>query len=509
MKSIVTGDEMKKIEKYAIEEIGINSLVLMERAALSIASRIKKHATKKDKICVVCGNGNNGADGIAIGRQLLEDDYKVAIVLLEEDKEKYSEEMKVQLSILDKMGASLHHDIPTWEFDYYVDAIFGIGLSREITDAKILNAIATINASDAYIYSVDIPSGINANLGKVMGMAVKANETITFAYKKLGLMLHPGKQYAGKVTCENIGIPAICIEKNPVNHYTYEENGEAYLLKREPDGHKGTFGKVAIIAGNQTITGACVLCAGTVLDSGAGMVKVLSQDKTLDIIRLVLPEAMVQPIDDFDTMENHIKEAIEWADVIVIGSGIGVEEDAYLKMKYTLKNMTDKKKLVIDADGINIISMHDELRKLTKRVKNIIYTPHMLELQRLIGVEIENLKQDLDRTMEDVLSDSQAIYVCKDSVTRVYQKNKPVFVSSYGNSGMATAGSGDVLAGLIGAILAKKDVEIYNGCVLAVHLHSIAGDLAAKDYGKIGMTASNIAEALENVLLTVEEFFDV
>ncbi len=509
MKSIVTSDEMKKIEKCAIDDIGINSLVLMERAALSVVSHIKKRATKQDKICLICGSGNNGADGVAIARMLLEDNYKVSIVVLEKAQSKYTQEMKIQLDILDKMGISYQHTLPNIEFDYFVDAIFGIGLKREITDKKFLDIIDAINKSNAYIYSVDIPSGIDSTLGKVMGNAIKANETITFAYKKMGLMLHPGKKYAGKVICENIGIPSVCIDKYPVNHYTYEEYGEGELLKRDADGNKGTFGKVAIIAGSKEISGASLLCAGTSLTSGVGMIKVLSQDKTLDVIRMTLPEAMVQPIDDLETMEYHIKVAIDWADVIVIGPGIGMDKDAYFKMKYTLQNMTENKRLIIDADGINLISKYTELRELTREVNSIIYTPHMKELQRLIGGDIEDLKQDLDKVMEGVLSDSNAIYVCKDSVTRVYQKNKPVFISSYGNSGMATAGSGDVLAGLLGAILAKKDVDMYKGCILAVHLHSLAGDFAAKEYGKIGMTASNIAEALSNVLITMEEFFDV
>lgn len=509
MNYIVTGDEMKQIEKCAIEEIGIDSLVLMERAALSVVAHMKKHATKQDKICVVCGSGNNGADGVAIARILLEDKYKVTIVVLEKDENKYTKEMKIQLGILEKMGFSYVNMLPDTEFQYYVDAIFGIGLKREITDKKILDVIDAINISDAYIYSVDIPSGIDSNLGKVMGNAICANETITFSNKKLGLMLHPGKKYAGKVTCEEIGIPAICVDKNPVNHYTYKEYGEGELLKRDADGNKGTFGKVAIIAGSKEISGASLLCAGTALTSGAGMVKVLSQDKTLDVIRMTLPEAMVQPIDDLETMEYHIKAAIDWADVIVIGPGIGMDKDAYFKMKYTLQNMTENKRLVIDADGINLIGKYDELKALTSKVNNIVYTPHMMELQRLIGVDIEELKQDLDKAMEVVLQDSKAIYVCKDSVTRVYQKNAPVFVSSYGNSGMATAGSGDVLSGLLGAILAKRDVDMYKGSVFAVHLHSLAGDFAAKEYGKIGMTASNIAEALSNALITMEEFFDV
>lgn len=505
MKQVVTSGEIKEIEQYAINEIGIPSLVLMERAALSISGHIKRHFTKKDKGCVVCGSGNNGADGVAIARQLLEADFKVTIVILGK-AEKFSEEMKTQLSVLKNLGVSYLDKIPENDFAYYVDAIFGVGLAREITDESILNAIDTINSSDAYIYSVDIPSGIHTDNGKLMGKAVKADETITFTCEKVGLCLKPGKEYAGKVSRKDIGILSSCIKNSRISHFAYEESDGAKLLIRDEDGNKGTFGKVAIIAGNEDISGACALCAKAVLKSGAGMIKVLSSEKTLDVIRKTLPEAMVQSLDNIEAMENNIQSAVSWADCVVIGPGIGTDENACLKMLYVLKDFPKEKSLVIDADGINILAKYEKLKELTYKVNKLVYTPHMLELSRLTGCKTDELKDDLDKVMKEVITGDKAVYVCKDSVTRVYKNDKPIFINGFGNSGMATAGSGDVLAGIIGAMVARAGMDLYEGVVLGVHLHSLAGDLAADDCGKNSLVASDIIEALPKILKKMEEF---
>lgn len=506
MKQVVTGSEIKEIEQYAIREIGISSLVLMERAALSVTRHIKEQFTDNQKICIVCGSGNNGADGVAVARQLLEASYNVTVVVLGK-KEKFSEEMKVQLSILDKMNIYYVEKIPQEDFVCYVDAIFGVGLTRDITDESILNAIDTINSSDAYIYSVDIPTGISTDNGQIMGKAIRANETITFSYKKVGMCLYPGKEYSGKVCLEEIGIVPICEKNTKVAHYTYEEQDGAKLPKRNPNGNKGTFGKVAVIAGNNEISGACILCAEAVLRNGAGMVRVLSSENNLEVIRKALPEAMVQALEESDTMEQTIMSAINWADCIVIGPGIGTDKTAYLKMLYTLNAFPKGKRLVIDADGINLIGKYEDLKKLTCNVKNLVYTPHMMELSRLTGYSMEELKNDLDNAMTEALEIEDAIYVCKDSVTRVYSKDKPIFINSFGNSGMATAGSGDVLAGIIAANLSRKEMDVYEGTILGVHLHSLAGDWAAKEWGQNSLLAGDIIKAMSQVLKKMEEFF--
>ena len=496
--------KMKEIEKYAIDTIGIPSLVLMERAALCVSECIKKRFSKKDRVCVVCGPGNNGADGVAIARQLLEENYKVDVVITK-NADEFSVEMKQQTDILKKLCVPIFDKIPDKDYACFVDAIFGIGLTREISDEGIWDAIDTINSSDAYIYSVDIPTGIHTDTGAVMGAAIKADETITFTCEKVGLCLYPGKEYAGLVTRRDIGILDSFIQKIGTTHFCFEENFDTTLLQRDATGNKGTFGKVAVVAGNQEITGAALLCAKAVLKSGAGMVKVLSGDKTLDVIRRNLPEAMVQSLDEESLIAENIKKAVEWADSVVIGPRIGTDKTAYLKMQSILYDFPDTKKLIIDADGINLIAKNPELKELTDKVNNVVYTPHMLELSRLTGVEINALKENLDKVMSNIIKDNQAVFVCKDSVTRVYKDEKKVFINRFGNSGMATAGSGDVLAGIIASIAARKNVDIYEGTVLGVHLHSLAGDLAASECGKNGLLAGDIINALPVLIKNMEE----
>ena len=505
MKKIVTAQEIKEIEQYAIGEIGVPSLVLMERAALCVSERIRQRFSKKETICIVCGVGNNGADGVAIARQLLESEFQVTVVVPGQP-EKFTEELKYQISILESCGLQFLKEIPNKDFSCFVDAILGVGLSRSITDKFILKAIETINSSDAYIYSVDIPSGICTDTGRIMGEAVKANETITFSYGKTGLYVFPGKQYAGKVTVEEIGLKLFEKSGRKMSHYMLEDIDVHRLLQRKPDGNKGTFGKVAVIAGSDEISGACILCAKAVLRSGAGMVKVLSSKENAEVLKNALPEAMTCVFKESATIQTDIEDAVKWADVVVIGPGIGQGEDAYLKMKAVLEKFPQDKKLLIDADGINLIGKNNELRKLTCEVNNLIYTPHMAELSRLTGYSIAELKDDLDKIMSEVCCEDNAIYVCKDSVTRIYSKDKPIYINKYGNSGMATAGSGDVLAGVLAALTARFGMDLYVGVALGVYLHSLAGDEAASLRGQNAMLAGDIIDALPKVLKKMEEF---
>ena len=504
MKQIVTGKEIKEIEKYAINEIGVPSLVLIERAALCVSQRIRQRFSKKDNICIVCGSGNNGADGVAIARQLIENEFQVTVVVLGQ-LEKFTEEMKHQIAVLEKCGLGFLKEIPNETFSCFVDAIFGVGLSRNITDVLILNAIDTINSSDAYIYSVDIPSGICADTGKIMGTAVKADETITFSYGKTGLYIYPGKECAGKVAVDEIGLKVFDNIKSKISHYMIEDFDVYRLLLRTSDGNKGTFGKVAVIAGNEENTGACILCTKAVLRSGAGMVKAYSSGDNVEIIKNVLPEAMTCVLKE-GSMVSKMNEAVEWADCVVIGPGIGQGEDAYMKMKTVLQNFPHKKKLLIDADGINLIAKSEELKELTEKVNCLIYTPHMAELSRLTAYKVTELKENLDNIMSEICRGDNSIYVCKDSVTRIYSKHDPVYINCHGNSGMATAGSGDVLAGIIAAYVSRRGIDIYEATTLGVYMHSLAGDEAAKVCGQNGMLAGDIIEALPKVLKKMEEF---
>ncbi len=502
MKWILNSAQMKSAEWYTIEEIGIPSLVLMERAALCVAVRIKARFDKKSRICVVCGSGNNGADGVAVARILSEEGYQTEVVVLGKP-EKFSKEMEHQLAVYEKLGHTYKTSIPKGNYDCFVDAIFGIGLKRNITDEAILTAIDTINLTDAYIYSVDIPSGICTDDGSVMGKAVCANETITFSYEKPGLCLYPGKEYAGKVFVEEIGVRMS--DSTECTHFGYDFYDGSRLLKRAGDSHKGTFGKVAVIAGNEEISGAAVLCAKAAFACGVGMIKVLSEKETLEVVKNLLPEAMTGVL-TLDTMQETITKAINWADCVVIGPGIGTDNTAYQKMKIVLENFPKDKKLVIDADGLNLLAEYKEFKELTDKVNGVVYTPHMMELARMTGYKTGELKASLDKLMTEICTGTDAVYVCKDSVTKVYQNKQPIFINRFGNAGMATAGSGDVLSGILGAMLSRKGADIYEAVTFSVHLHSLLGDEAAKELGLNSMRSGDMITMLPKLVYKMEEF---
>lgn len=508
MKQIVTGHNMKEIERFVMEKTKISPLILMERAALCVTERIINRYTKDKKICIVCGRGNNGADGVAIARQLVGKKYQVTVVVLG-DAEKSTEEMNYQLAVYKNCGGEIKNKIPKEDYDCFVDAIFGVGLSRPIIDENIKKAIETINGSGAYIYSVDVPSGICSDTGKVMSLGVRADETVTFSYQKYGLCICPGKMYAGKILVKEIGLDVLKSKSEKISHFSIDLADAGKILKRNPDTNKGDFGKVTVIAGSDEVSGACILCAEAVLRSGAGMVKVVSEAQNIHIIKNRLPEAMTLIWDDKEDMFNKLKEVIEWSDCVVIGPGIGQKIGAYYKLKAVLNAFPEDKTLIVDADGINLIGQNEELKKLAGEVKRLIYTPHMAELSRLLGYEIKELKDDLDPVMEQVLKDSDCIYVCKDSVTRVYQKNRPIYVNAAGNSGMATAGCGDVLAGVLASFASRKGINLFESTITAVYLHSMAGDMAAKSMGENAVLAGDILKALPEVMKNVEEAFDV
>ena len=389
MRYITDAKEAKQIDNISINEIGIPSLVLMERAALGVveeiekvygelsanacvkrktednflnSQRCKKSAELKNvnsKILVVAGMGNNGADGVAAARMLEHDGIKTAIKLVG-NIEHASEEMKKQLEIAKNLGISFVTDMKKNEYDIIVDAIFGIGLSREIT-GEYREIIEKINGSNSYIVSVDISSGVDATGGKILGTAVKADMTVTFGNLKRGMLLFPGAVYSGEIKVKDIGFPDKAVESVSPKAYTFEKNDLYCMLpQRKMRTNKGSYGKVLVIAGCEAMCGACYFSAAAAYRAGCGLVRVLTAKENMQILKTKLPEAIVGSYDeefedgiDF-TPKKEVEEAIGWADVIVIGPGLGKSIKAKLLVKRILK--VKDKTVVIDADGLNILA---------------------------------------------------------------------------------------------------------------------------------------------------------
>lgn len=500
MDYIVDSKKMKQIDVYTMDVIGIPSLVLMERAAMEIVVVMKQTIKKEDRILVVCGPGNNGADGVAAGRILFLQGYQVAILLTFEE-EKCSKEMMTQLTIAKNLGIKIDNSLNIYEYNIVVDAIFGIGLSKPVT-GKLSYIIDEINKGNQKVFSVDIPSGISADTGKVMGTAIRADYTITFGILKQGLILYPGALYTGEIILADIGFPHKALQHVKPDTFYYTKEDLSMLPLRKNNGHKGTFGKVLVIAGSVGMSGAAYLSAKAAYRTGAGMVKVLTASKNRNIIQTLLPEALYASYDE----DEDLSSVIDWADVIVIGPGLGISD----KTKELLSLVLNRHNipLVIDADAINVLAgqldiddadFKERLNRLEVMLpKNSVLTPHPMELSRLFDVPISDISDNIIDIANQCSYNSELVYVLKDARTIVAGLGKK-YINVSGNNGMATAGSGDVLTGIIAALIAQG-IKSYEAACLAVYIHGLAGDMAAEKLGVFSMIAGDIAEAVGDVL---------
>lgn len=500
MEYAVDSLKMKLIDKYTMEEIGIPSLVLMERAAMEVVAVMKQVIKKEDRVLVVCGPGNNGADGIAAVRILFLQGYQVAF-LLTFDREKCSNEMQTQLAIAEKLGIKIDNSSKLREYNIIIDAIFGIGLSKPVT-GQLADIIDSINKGNHKVFSVDIPSGISADNGKVLGTAIKADYTVTFGFMKQGLILYPGAIYAGKITVADIGFPDKALYQAGADTFFYKKEDLKYLPERKIDGHKGTFGKVLVIAGSVGMGGAAYLSALAAYRTGAGMVKIMTASENREIIQSLLPEALFSSYDS----DGEVTEALSWADVIVIGPGLSLTD----KAKGILNSVLEKSRvpIIIDADAINLMAQalnregipaNERLKKLDEVLpQNTILTPHPMELSRLLDIPVSDVSDNIIDIANQCSYNSKLIYVLKNARTIVAGCGKK-YINISGNSGMATAGSGDVLTGIVAGLIAQKAAP-YEAACLAAFLHGLAGDAAAERESSYSMIARDIAEAIGLVL---------
>jgi len=527
---LVSGEEMKRYDNFTIEQIGIPSLVLMERAALAVVQSMKTHYGNliDKKILVVCGGGNNGGDGLAIARLLLDNgcDVEVALVALEET---CTEQTKKQLMIIKSyLGEKIYKSegkklpiFPNKEYAIIIDALFGVGLSRPVT-GEYANWIQAMNDAKAYIVSVDIPSGIDADWGRCMGCAVKADLTVTFAFPKRGLFLFPGKEYAGEVDCRDIGITERSFENHAPVCFTYnnaeDDKVRAVLPERALNGNKGTFGKLLILAGSRDLCGAGILCAKSAYRTGVGMVKIITPEVNRQIIQTTFPEAMLLTYESVpnngirqEEQENsfllqELRKSFAWADGIVIGPGMGMEKEAGALVKLVLTEAACS--LILDADALNLLAKDLEMQTLLRKRKErftgswTILTPHPGELARLTGKSIAEIKEHPLAHAKKLAERLHCIIVSKDATTIVCDEYEKFYLNTCGNSGMATAGCGDVLAGMLGSFLVQKQEgcnSMLDWISKGVYLHSYAGDLAKERVGEHAMIATDIIESLKEI----------
>lgn len=505
MKRIVTCREMKALDRNTIETMGVPSCVLMERAALKVAEEIERNLNgqrQKEHILCVCGSGNNGGDGVAIARILQLHGYQTALYLAG-NPEHRTEEMQRQLDIAAHYQVPVVNNLETGEYTTIVDAIFGVGLSRMI-EGSYKELIDTLNQMSAWKVAVDLPSGVNGDTGEELGIAFRADLTVTFAFRKAGLCLYPGRKLAGKVVVADVGI----YENNKIQKRLWqtEKLDLMELPDKVPDGNKGTFGKVLVVAGSPGMCGAAYLSASGAFAAGAGMVKIITSKENRIPLQTMLPEAMLDCSDDY-------AGAFAWGDVTVIGPGLGLSETAADKVQWFLEAAhRAAKPVVLDADGLNLLAGHSEWRTyLTDRV---ILTPHIGEMSRLTGKSVAEIQKDRLAAACELAAETGAICVLKDACTVTAAPDGSAWINLTGNPGMATAGSGDVLSGVLagmqamflhGATQKAQNTDMGRTAAIGVLLHGMAGDLAAEEVGKAGMKAGDIVHGVSRTLKIKED----
>ena len=515
MREILTASQMRACDTYTSEYFGIDSAVLMERAALttfiSICNCGKMY--EDSRTLIVCGTGNNGADGLALARIMFEGGYS-ADYCIPFDNGKHSTLFDKQKSTLEKYGIKpiSKEDIKD-DYDIIIDALFGIGLSRDLSEETV-DLVEKVNSYKGFKVALDIPSGINADTGAVMGGAFRADLTVTFGFAKRGQILFPARDHVGELLIANIGITEKSLdclsdaESGSVCFVMEKEDVVRDLPVRPDDGNKGTFGKVLVFAGSSKISGACVLTSLSALKSGAGMVKVITDHQNADILKKTVPEAMVTDTADREA----IRKDLGWADIIVAGPGIGTDKESAGILRFLLEN--EKEKLfILDADALNLIAGEDDTEvseaeisfyeMISQRVGTTVLTPHMGELSRLTKRAVNELKSDITSAASEYAKKAGVILVAKDAVTCVTDGKKTVFVNS-GNNGMATAGSGDVLAGIIAAFEGSSK-DPFSAVLNAVYVHGLAGSDCLESMAEDSVTAGDIIVSLQRVIKEIRD----
>lgn len=498
-----SAEDMRKTDRAASERGGIPSIVLMENAGIACVRRLEELGLCGKRVGIFCGKGNNGGDGFVIARHLINKGVETEIFTVCGND--YSGDALTNYNILRNMGVEISvidekEDLKykILSFDIIVDAIFGTGISGEIRGTA-KNVITAINRYAKFVLSVDIPSGVNADDGSLAGVAVKADETVTFCAYKYGMLLFPGADYCGKVRVEGISIPEyITAELN--TNVTDRAYAEKIMPKRTNDSHKGSYGKVVIIGGSVGMTGAPTMAAEAAVRSGAGLVSVAVPKSLNGILEVKLTEAMTLPMPEDDghfskDAEAKILEAIKGADTVVFGPGIGRSADAGEILAAVLDN--SDMPIIADADGLYALA--ERLELLERHGERLILTPHEAEFSRLCKKSIEEVHRNRIGLSADFCKKYKTTLVLKGAKTVVTAPDLTQYINITGNSGMATGGSGDVLSGMIGAFSARG-MKNTDAAVLGVYCHGLAGDAAAERIGKDSLAATDIISAIHLIL---------
>lgn len=488
---LFTTAQIRDIDAYTIKNEPISSIQLIERVAKALFEtfRVKCDITKK--IAIIAGKGNNGSDALALAILLKTNGYTVSIYSY--DSIVCRPETQFYLSKLETNPIESFINSKVNSFDVIIDGLFGTGISKPIYGLE-LQVVESINNALATVISIDIPSGMNADSVAIATSSgiVKADYTFTLEFPKLACMFPENGSFLGEVSIIPIGLHRTIITQLETPYY-YTSSENIRLKKRERFAHKGTFGHVLIVAGSRGKMGACILSTKACLRIGAGLVTAHIPECGVDILQISVPEAMAH-IDKGVYVITEIPE-LSKINAVCIGPGVGTALETQLALIPFIRK--SKKSLILDADALNCIAMQNALDNIPQ---NTIITPHVKEFERLFGTSIDSVSRL--QTQIEYSKKLQIYIVLKGHRTCITTPKGEVFFNSTGNPGMATAGSGDVLSGIIAGLLAQG-YNAQEACVYGVYIHGLAGDFASKEFTEYSMTAGNIIRFISDVLKTL------
>jgi len=501
---IFTGTQIKQLDSYTIEHEPVSSIDLMERAARAITRAITDICGPQTPLVVFAGPGNNGGDALAVARMLAEQGYQLKAYLFN-IHDKISDDCATNKQrLIDTKKVSDFTEV-TEEFDppqlgpetVVIDGLFGTGLNKPL-QGGFASLVKYINASPAKVISIDLPSGLMAedNTMNIRPNIIKADYTLTLQTMKLSFLLADIQQYIGELKVLDIKLSKEGMEMMPAD-YTLTEKSDitAMMKKRSPFAHKGNMGNALLVAGSYGMAGAAVLATKACMRTGAGKVTLFTPRRNNDIVQISVPEAIVK----LDRDEGYISDPIDSTDfdAVGIGPGIGQKETTAIALMSQIRRANGP--LVLDADALNILGTHRAW--LEQLPKETILTPHPLELERLTNVHNMNSYERLSRARE-LAQHLQSYVILKGHFSALCQPDGKVVFNSTGNPGMATAGSGDVLTGIITGLLARG-YQRDAACIVGMYLHGLAGDIAAEEVGEESLIASDIIAALPKAFKTL------
>jgi len=488
LKKIINAQQIRDADAYTINKESISSIDLMERASQAFVEEFLRYPVEDKKIAVICGTGNNGGDGFAIARMLIQQNLNVHPFLIQ-FSETLSHDGQINFSRLQNVTIiKTKQEIPSFEsFHIIIDALLGSGMNRPAM-GLVGNSIEAINSAKKTIFSVDIPSGLFCDEISQDGSIIQSAHVISFQRPKYSFFFPENNSYIKNWKIIDIGLDEPFIQQQESSYFVLDHEIAELLKPRERYSHKGTYGHALLVAGSHGKMGAALLAAKGCLRSGVGLLTTYIPKTAYQIMQTSVPEAMCIT-DENETIITSFPSLSNY-NVIGIGPGLGTHPMSIKMMSELLKQQNTP--MIIDADAINILSNKDHL--IQQLPKDSILTPHLKEFDRLVGASYNALER-FEKQRKFSL-DHQCIVVLKDAHTCISDTKGNLYFNTSGNPGMATGGSGDVLTGIITGLVAQAYSSL-EAALLGVYYHGVAGDMAAETRGQIGLTASDIVEHLK------------